>query len=85
MASNPNKSSKYLKENETNEDLNYLNAELVETISDPEPSYKWEIVWQHVFSYVILHIFAIIGMWKILTRAMWQTVLFCKYSLFHLT
>lgn len=44
--------------------------------------YRQDWVLKNVFIMIILHLLALNGLWFILTlKAMWQTIVFCKYYL----
>lgn len=40
--------------------------------------YKWNIVWKNVILLALLHVFAIVGAWKLMAPAMWKINVFCK-------
>lgn len=41
-------------------------------------NYEWHIVWKNIVLFSVLHFFGLIGLWKIVTVAKWQTNIFCK-------
>lgn len=40
--------------------------------------YKWNIVWKNVLLLILLHLFAIVGIWKLMSPAMWKINVYCK-------
>jgi len=51
-------------------------------VTSDEPKYHWQIVWRNVFLFILLHSFGVYGLWILLTKAKWSTILFCKYGFY---
>lgn len=44
-----------------------------------KPRYQWRIVWRNVFLFILLHTLGVYGLWALFTKAMWKTIVHCKY------